>query len=83
MMAQVSLSLVHGLDCARSDRALVSDDEMKGIMRMMQVFKAAYPAFNGPITAEESVVAQQKVIQSIKLDQTGMFLSHKGDKEWL
>jgi len=42
-----------------------------------------YPDFTGPITATESVMAQKKVIEGITLEQSGSFLSHKGNKEWL
>ena len=56
---------------------------MKGIMVMMQKFQVSYPEFKGPITAAESIAAQKKIIESITLEQTGSFLSHKGNKEWL
>jgi len=53
------------------------------MMVLMQKFQVSYPEFKGPITAAESVAAQKKVIEGITLEQTGMFLSHKGNKEWL
>lgn len=56
---------------------------MNGMKAIFQKFAAYYPDFKGPITAAESVAAQKKVIESITLEQTGSFLSHKGTKEWL
>jgi hypothetical protein len=56
---------------------------MKGIMVMMKKFQVAYPEFTGPITAAESISAQKKIIEGITLEQTGVFISHKGNKEWL
>lgn len=46
-------------------------------------FQVAYPDFKGPITAAESIAAQKKIIEGITMAQTGLFLSHKGNKEWL
>jgi hypothetical protein len=56
---------------------------MKGIMVMIQKFHVSYPEFKGPITAAGSITAQKKIIKSITLEQTGSFLAHKGNKEWL
>lgn len=56
---------------------------MKFIMALMQKFQVTYPEFKGPVAAAESIAAQKKVIEGITLEQTGFFLSHKGNKEWL
>jgi hypothetical protein len=56
---------------------------MKVVAMLIQKFQVFYPEFKGPITAAESVIAQKKVIESMTLEQTGLFLSHKGNKEWL
>jgi hypothetical protein len=56
---------------------------MKGIMVFMQKVQISHPDFKGPITAAESIAAQKKVIEGITLEQTGSFISHKGNKEWL
>jgi NAD(P)-dependent dehydrogenase (short-subunit alcohol dehydrogenase family) len=66
-----------------SNMSIVSDVDMQAIMVMMQKFQAALPHWTGPATAAQSVSAQRKVIESITLEQTGQFLSHKGNKEWL
>jgi NAD(P)-dependent dehydrogenase (short-subunit alcohol dehydrogenase family) len=72
-----------GNRCAGSDRLIVSDEDIKYIMAQMQKFQVAFPSFKGPITAAESIALQKKVIEDITLEQTGYFLSHKGNKEWL
>lgn len=56
---------------------------MKVITTLFQKFQIAYPDFKGPSTAAESIAAQKKVIEGVTLEQTGFFLSHKGNKEWL
>lgn len=50
---------------------------------MMADFKKSKPDFSGPISPEESVQAQKKVIEGLTLEQSGSFLSHHGDKNWL
>ena len=62
---------------------IVSEEEIKFFTGLIAKFQAAYPEFKGPITAAESVTAQKKVIEDITLEQTGLFLSHKGNKVWL
>jgi hypothetical protein len=52
-------------------------------MAMVEKFKKVYPNFKGPITPEESVQMQLKVINQITVNDTGAFISHKGNKEWL
>ncbi|EHK96047.1 putative Uncharacterized oxidoreductase C24B10.20 [Glarea lozoyensis 74030] len=44
---------------------------------------AGFPGWTGPAPAAESIAAQKKVIEEITLEQSGAFLSHKGNKEWL
>lgn len=66
-----------------SNRLTVSEEEMKGIIELFGKLQTAYPDFMGPATAAESIAAQKKVIEGIPLEQTGSFLSHKGNKEWL
>ena len=66
-----------------ADGLVVSEETMNYFGVLGQRFQVAYPGFKGPITAAESVAAQKKVIEGITLAQTGSFLSHKGNKEWL
>ncbi|KIK41664.1 hypothetical protein CY34DRAFT_761307 [Suillus luteus UH-Slu-Lm8-n1] len=58
-------------------------EELEHFMAMIEKFKKVYPNFKGPITPEESVQMQLKVINEITVNKTGAFISHKGDKEWL
>jgi hypothetical protein len=66
-----------------SDRLVVTKEEMKALMVVGQKLKVVYPEFEGPVTPAESIAAQKKVIEGITLGQSGLFLSHKGNKEWL
>lgn len=66
-----------------SNCSLATEEEMKGIMVLFKSLQDAYPRFQGPISATESILAQKKVIESFTLEQTGSFVSHYGNKEWL
>ena len=50
---------------------------------MMKQFQSLYPNFKGPITAAESVALQKEVIEKVTINDSGEFLSHLGNKEWL
>ena len=50
---------------------------------MMQDAFATNPNFQGPISPAESVAQQNKVIESISLENSGAFLSHFGNTEWI
>jgi hypothetical protein len=50
---------------------------------LKEVFRAIEPKFRGAITPEQSVRAQLKVINKMSLENTGTFLSHLGNKQWL
>ena len=42
-----------------------------------------YPDFTGPITPEESVKLVTGLINNATAKDTGAFISHKGNKEWV
>jgi len=50
---------------------------------MIAGFKKAVPTFEGPITPEESVKLMLSLIGKSSVKDTGIFISHKGNKEWL
>ncbi|KAH8812676.1 hypothetical protein F5884DRAFT_786070 [Xylogone sp. PMI_703] len=50
---------------------------------MLKDFKTMDPNFSGPITTEESVTAMKSLLERITIEQSGMFLSHHGNKHWL
>lgn len=77
----VVLALSPGLVDTRMDKP--SEAEMAGFKVMMQKFQTLYPNFTGPITPEESVKMQKKVIENLTIKDSGEFLSHRGTKEWL
>ena len=56
-------------------------DVIKGIMEAM---KTAAPGFSGvAFTPAESVELQLKVIHEVGPEDSGAFLSHFGNKQWL
>ncbi|OJA21626.1 hypothetical protein AZE42_13502, partial [Rhizopogon vesiculosus] len=58
-------------------------DELERFNVMVGRFRKVYPDFTGPITPETSVRMQLEVINRTTVDDTGAFISHKGNKEWL
>lgn len=63
--------------------SIASEEDIAAFMGMLASFRKVYPEFTGPITPEESVTAMRKVIKEITIEDTGAFISHKGNKEWL
>jgi hypothetical protein len=61
----------------------VSEEQQKRAFSMIQEFMTTLPDFKGPITVSESVKLQMNVISSITVENTGAFLSHHGDKNWI
>jgi hypothetical protein len=62
---------------------LATEKELEHFMAMIEKFRKLYPDFTGPITPEESVRMQLKVINQTTVNDNGAFISHKGNKEWL
>ncbi|OAX42087.1 NAD(P)-binding protein [Rhizopogon vinicolor AM-OR11-026] len=58
-------------------------DELERFNVMIGKLRKVYPDFTGPITPETSVRMQLEVINRTTVDDTGAFISHKGNKEWL
>jgi len=58
-------------------------DELERYKVMIGRFREVYHDFTGPITPETSVRMQLDVINRTTVDDTGAFISHKGNKEWL
>lgn len=51
---------------------------------MTKTFQVGYPNWNGvPLSPEESVNMMLSVVDNLELKDSGAFLSHKGNKEWL
>lgn len=50
---------------------------------MLTTFRVIAPHFSGPLTPEESVKMQLDVVNKFGVEETGSFVSHHGNKEWL
>lgn len=46
-------------------------------------FQQAYPHFKGPESMEENMPKQLNVINNVTLEQSGKFLSHHGNQDWV
>jgi hypothetical protein len=62
---------------------LGSPERQANYAKMGAGFAKLYPDFKGPISVEESVEKQLEVIHGLTLAQSGQFLSHHGNKNWL
>ncbi|KAJ8581524.1 hypothetical protein M405DRAFT_751657, partial [Rhizopogon salebrosus TDB-379] len=62
---------------------LPTPNELQQLTAMIRKFRKIYPDFRGPITPETSVQMQLEVINRATVDDSGAFISHKGNKEWL
>ncbi|TFK56886.1 NAD(P)-binding protein [Heliocybe sulcata] len=60
-----------------------SPEELEVFKTLITTFQKDYPSWNGPITPTESVTAMRKVIDNFTVEQSGAFLSHWGNKQWL
>jgi hypothetical protein len=49
----------------------------------MPALKKYAPSFEGPITPEQSVKMQLDVINKITVKDSGAFVSHYGNKQWI
>jgi len=58
-------------------------NELEQFTTMIGKFSKLYPDFTGPITPETSVRMQLEVINRATVNDSGAFISHKGNKEWL
>ncbi|KAI0918896.1 hypothetical protein AcV5_001958 [Taiwanofungus camphoratus] len=61
-----------------------TEEQLQGFQQMVALFKKAAPLWDGnPISPEQSVTAMLKVIDHATIEDTGAFISHFGNKEWL
>ncbi|KAG9015614.1 hypothetical protein FRB90_004722 [Tulasnella sp. 427] len=60
------------------------DEQMAGIMKMVAGFKKAFPNFTGqPMSPTESVNLLLGIVDTLKPEENGTFISHHRNKEWL
>lgn len=62
---------------------IATAEEMKAYEEMLAHFRVIAPNFEGPITPEKSVSSMFEVIERWTVEDTGAFVSHHGNKEWL
>jgi hypothetical protein len=49
---------------------------------MLNAFHKLDESVEGPISVDESITSQLKVIQNLTEADSGKFLSHRGNNEW-
>ena len=57
--------------------------QLEEFASMVAEFKRSYPDFERPLTPEESVQMVLAVVDKATVADSGAFISHKGNKEWL
>lgn len=63
---------------------IATPEELKGFEHMVKTFQIGYPDWDGvPISPEYSVKSMLDVFDKLELKDSGAFISHKGNKEWL
>jgi len=60
-----------------------TEQEIAQYTAMVKKFQERAPHWKGPLTPLESVEHQLKVIDGLTIEDSGKFLSHWGDKNWL
>ncbi|KAJ6541814.1 hypothetical protein B0H19DRAFT_958375 [Mycena capillaripes] len=60
-----------------------SSEAVEEMRLLMEAIKKWAPGFKGPISPEESVKMQLEVINRWTVEQSGEFVSHFGNKQWL
>ena len=64
-------------------RYVVTEEDVKQYTAVVEGFKKFAPHWKGPLMPLESVELQKKVIDGLTIEDSGKFLSHWGNKEWL
>jgi hypothetical protein len=64
-------------------RQAATPEEIASFQEMIKQFQAWVPNWKGPIAPAESVSHMRKVIESVAVRDSGTFLSHWGNKQWL
>ena len=65
---------------ATAEQAQAYRDMVVMFQKLFQKFK---PSFQGAITPKQSVTMQLAVLDKLTPSDTGKFLSHNGNKDWL
>ncbi|KZP11088.1 NAD(P)-binding protein [Athelia psychrophila] len=58
-------------------------EEVEGYQKMLAFFRTFKPDYQGAITPEQSVLLMLGLIDKWTVEDTGAFLSHHGNKDWL
>lgn len=66
-----------------TDDELVPPEYARVFDSFTEAFRNLNPDLKGPSTSEESVGLQLKVIENLSSEQSGQFLSHFGNKQWV
>jgi len=60
-----------------------TDEQMKEMKEMAASFKTRYPHWTGPMTPAESVRLMLGIIDNLTVQDSGKFVSHKNNREFL
>ncbi|KAJ6530411.1 hypothetical protein DFH09DRAFT_987931 [Mycena vulgaris] len=77
----VFVSISPGMVDSKAGRRSPEDEAV--FQKTAERIKAFLPDFNGPITSKQSVDMMLEVIHRWTVEETGQFVSHYGNKQWL
>jgi len=79
----IFLALSPGVVNTGASATLPTPEQMELFQKLMAGNLKLNPNFKGPVTPEESVKLQLQVIDNVTIQDTGSFISHFGNKEWI
>ncbi|KAL5507014.1 hypothetical protein ACEPAH_6470 [Sanghuangporus vaninii] len=79
----VFLAISPGMVNTKDSLNQPTEEDLKKFEALVASFRKAYPDFAGPISPEQSVKAVLGVVDKATIEDTGAFISHKGNQEWL
>ena len=62
---------------------IATEEEIQNYQALGEIFLRKYPHWKGPYSPIQSIEYQMKVIDGLKIEDSGKFLSHHGNKNWL
>jgi NAD(P)-dependent dehydrogenase (short-subunit alcohol dehydrogenase family) len=62
---------------------IATAEEIAEFQKLVKVVQKRKPDWKGPIMPAESVLLQKQVIDKVTIDESGSFLSHLGNREWI
>lgn len=83
MRSQVRISCICYFFACKLTRSPASPEFLAGFDQLIESMRKVKPDAKGPMDPTTSVTAVRKIIDRATIADTGCYVSHKGDKNWL